>query len=272
MIFLQAMVLGVVQGLTEFLPISSSAHLTLIPELFGWEAPLMHSLSFDVALHSGTLLAVVIYFRKDILKMCQAFVRSWWDQQIRQAPETKLAWWIIIGTVPAVVAALLFKSAIETVFRAPLLVAIWLIVFGLVMALAEKYSRQERSISEMRFWDAAFIGAAQALALMPGVSRSGSTITAGLCLKLKRAQAARFAFLLSIPAILGAMVFQLKALIGMALEQSWGVLLLGTAAAALSGYACIKFLLAYLQKQTLYLFVIYRVILGLVVIGWVILK
>jgi undecaprenyl-diphosphatase len=262
MLFLQAIVLGVIQGVTEFLPISSSAHLTLVPQLFGWEAPLMHSLAFDVALHFGTLLAVVIFFWHDLVSMGRSFVRSWWDPQARKAPETRLAWWIIIGTVPAVLVAILFKSSIESVFRTPMLIAIWLIVFGLVMALAEKISQQERTVSEIGLKDAV---------LMPGVSRAGSTITAGLCLKMKRAHAARFAFLLSIPAIVGATVFQLKDLIGVAIEHSFGVLLLGTGVAAISGYVCIKFLLAYLQKQTLYLFVWYRVVLGLVVIGWVVL-
>jgi len=266
---IEAIILGLVQGLTEFLPISSSAHLTLLPQMVGWNTPLLNSLAFDVALHFGTLIAVLIYFRNDIFKMVSTFTCSLWDYNAGREPDAKLAWYIILGTLPAVIMAVFFKHAIEGVLRTPLVVAGWLIIFGLIMAMAEAFTRKVRTVRDMKVRDAVFIGLAQALALMPGVSRSGSTITAGLLLGFKRGEAARFAFLLSIPAILGATVFHLQELLEVALDQLALTLLVGTIAAAISGYACIKFLLAYLQKGALYIFVFYRLALGVFVIGWV---
>lgn len=268
MYFFEAIILGVVQGLTEFLPISSSAHLTLLPQLFGWDAALLNSLAFDVALHFGTLLAVIIYFWHDLIQVVQAWTRSLVQPAKRSDPNARLGWYIILGTLPAVIAALLFKESIETTFRTPWIVGIWLIGFGLVMALVEAIARRERDMKSMHWGEALVVGVAQALALMPGVSRSGSTIIAGMLMKFKRAEAARFAFLLSVPAIVGAVVFNLKDLAAVAVEHSWLTLFIGATAAAMTGYGCIKFLLAYLKERTLYIFVIYRVILGVIIILW----
>lgn len=269
MFLAEATLLGLVQGLTEFLPVSSSAHLTLLPLVLGWNARLLNSLVFDVALHAGTLIAVLTYFRQDVVRLGRAFGRSLIRPQARQEPEAKLAWLIVVATLPAVLFALLFREQIETLFRSPLWVAGCLVGFGLLMAVAERWTRKRRDTGDLRLADALLIGCAQAISLMPGVSRSGITITAGLFLKFKREEAARFAFLLSIPAILGALVFQMGPLFRTVWEQGVVTLLAGTLAAGISGYLCIKFLLAYLRTRTLYIFVIYRVAVGLLILGWV---
>ncbi len=268
MFLAEAAILGIVQGITEFLPISSSAHLTLLPPLLGWNARLLNSLVFDVALHAGTLLAVLAYFRQDVLKLARAFGRSLIRPRSLHEPEAKLAWQIILATLPAVLFALLFREQIETLFRSPVWVGGCLVGFGLLLAVAERWTRKRRDIGEMRLADALLIGCAQALSLMPGVSRSGITITAGLAMNFKRDEAARFAFLLSIPAILGALVFQMGSLLQTAWDQGAFTLLVGTLCAGISGYVCIKFLLAYLKTRTLYIFVIYRVVVGLLILGW----
>ncbi|MCD4813332.1 undecaprenyl-diphosphatase UppP [bacterium] len=268
MFFLEAIVLGVVQGLTEFLPISSSAHLTLLPKIFGWEAELLNSLAFDVALHFGTLLAVVVYFWKDLKTILGAWILSLYQPGMRSDKNVRLGWFIIIGTIPAVIAALVLKESIETTFRAPWIIGAWLVGFGLVMAGAEAATRKEREVGSMKWGEALFVGFAQALALMPGVSRSGSTIAAGMLLRFRRDEAARFSFLLGMPAIFGAVVFNLPDLAAAAIDQSLVTLLVGMLAAAVTGYGCIKFLLAYLRKRTLYIFVVYRVVLGIGIIIW----
>ncbi len=265
---IESILLGLIQGLTEFLPVSSSAHLTLVPQLLHWENPLLHSLAFDVALHFGTLIAVVVYFRKDLALMIERALRGLLNKRPLADEYARLGWWIVLGTIPAVVAALLFKDSIETIFRQPPRVAVMLIGFGLIMGLAEWLARQKQALLQMSWLQALVIGVAQALALMPGVSRSGATISAGLVMGFKRGEAARFAFLLSIPAILGATVFALKDMLTMARDSSWLSMLLGTAAAAVAGYACIAFLLAFLQKRSLWIFVFYRIIFGALVLFW----
>ncbi len=268
MIILESILLGLIQGLTEFLPVSSSAHLTLIPQLLHWKAPLLHSLAFDVALHFGTLVAVVLYFRKDLALMISRALRGLMAKRPFEDEHARLGWWIVLGTIPAVIAALLFQDSIETVFRHPPRVAVMLIGFGLIMGLTEWVAKQKQTVRDMSWLQALVIGVAQALALMPGVSRSGATISAGLALDFKRGEAARFAFLLSIPAILGATVFAFKDMVAAAVDTSWLALVLGTVAAAVSGYACIAFLLAFLQKRSLWVFVFYRIVFGALVLFW----
>jgi undecaprenyl-diphosphatase len=269
MIVMEAVILGVIQGLTEFLPVSSSAHLTLVPQMLNWHSPLLNSLAFDVALHAGTLLALLAFFWKDILRIIRAFVDGLAKGQPFQKTDSKLAWLIIVATLPAVAAGLAVGKQAETLLRHPVVVAGWLIVFGLIMALAEWVSKRTRSLTGMNFWQGLTIGTAQALALLPGVSRSGSTITAGLFLGFKREDAARFAFLLSLPAVLGAIVFEGKKLLHLAsADQSLMSMAVGAAAAAVTGYFCIQFLLAFLQRRTLYIFTIYRLILGGIVLWW----
>lgn len=268
---LAALFLGGVQGITEFLPISSSAHLAVLPQVLGWRSPLLNSLAFSVALHLGTLLAVTIYYRGDILRLLRAWFRGWTDLRSFQAPDARLAWFLLLATAPAVLAALAWEDAFTTVFRQPAWVAVWLIVFGLVMGAAERWSAQNRELTAMRWGEALLVGAAQALALMPGVSRSGIILTVALALQIRRPEAARLAFLLSLPAIGGAFVFELKSLLAAGPDQEWTVLAAGMLAAAATGYAAIKFLLAYLQRRTLYIFMFYRIVVGAAILAWALL-
>ena len=260
----QAVTLGVVQGLTEFLPISSTAHLALVPWLFGWKDP---GLTFDVSLHIGTLLAVVIYFRDDLRHMTLAFFRSF-KARDKADPYQNLAWLVVWGSVPAVVAGVLLDDLVETTFRSPYVIAAMLIGVGLLIAVAERLTAKTRTWQEMTLKDAILIGVAQACALIPGTSRSGATITMGLFLGMQRADAARFSFLLGFPVILGSIVFKLKDVAAdptlAAMVPHMGV---GIVASAISGYFCIAYLLKFLATQTMTVFVVYRVLLGLAIIG-----
>lgn len=269
MLLWEAVVLGIVQGMTEFLPISSSAHLTLLPQMLGWTSPLLNSLAFDVALHFGTLVAVLGYFRKDILVLASAWARGLAQGRPFAETEARLAWFIIAGTVPAVLVALFFEDALETIFRAPAVVAGWLIGAGVLLAAAERFSAKLKPMSGMTFLEALVIGTAQALALIPGVSRSGITITAGLAMGFRREDAARFSFLLALPAVAGACVMQFKDLAAVGSLQEMLAMILGVAASAVSGWAVIAGLLAYLRRRTLYVFAWYRLALGALVLIWV---
>ncbi len=255
----QAIILGLVQGLTEFIPVSSSGHLVILHDVFG---VVEGSLTFDVALHVGTLLALVLYFFSDIRRLAVAV--------FKRTPETKLAQMLILATVPAVVAGFILQNMVETSFRSSLLVAINLMVFGLVMIWAERHSTKVKHKTQMEnvtTKQAVIMGLAQALAIIPGISRSGSTITSGLFAGLDRVAATRFSFLLAIPITFGAI---LKVLLnGSALSQvgaDKGIFIAGIVTAFLSGLFAIRFLLAYLSKHSLAAFAYYRLALGLVVL------
>lgn len=258
MTLLQALIFGIVQGLTEFIPVSSSGHLVLLHELFGTTGT---SLSFDVALHGGTLLALLIFFHKDIWNLILAVVH--------RKPEQKLAWLLVLATIPAAVFGFLLESSAETTFRSARLVAMNLIIAALLMFLAEwlyKSQKSHASLKEISWKQALGIGFAQGLAIVPGVSRSGSTITAGIFFSLDRVAAMRFGFLLGIPIIGGAF---LKILLGGELTFAGGegsVLLVGMLSAFISGLFAIKFLLAYLSKHSLAVFAWYRIALGVAVL------
>ena len=244
---LHAIILGIVQGLTEFLPISSSGHLVLIPWLFKWEDL---GLTFDVALHVGTLFALILYFWKDWLNM----FRKW---------KEPLLWLIAVGCVPAAVFGYKFDKYFETVFRSPVLIASFLIGMGVLLLLAELFGKKVRDLKAVNLKDSLGIGFAQVLALMPGVSRSGITMTAGLFAGLTRETAARFSFLLATPIVFGAGVLKLKHVAKYGIPSpEFLPFVLGTAFAALSGYLAIKYLLKFLQKHTLYVFVWYRLAFG----------
>jgi undecaprenyl-diphosphatase len=258
-LLLESVILGVIQGLTEFLPISSTAHLVMVPWLFSWDVKLLNSLTYDVALHLGTFLGIVAFFWKDLVALIKAFFRSVARRNIEDEIGQRLAWCVVIGTIPAAVLGYLFEERVETTFRAPVNIAVWLVVFGIVMWVAERYSRQARQLEDIRLKDAVLIGVAQALALMPGVSRSGITISAGLFLDIKREGAARFSFLLSTPAIFGAAVVKLKVLAHGIPHGDAIPLILGTVASATSGFFAIKYLLKYLQHRKLNAFVLYRI-------------
>jgi len=258
-----AIFLGLLQGATEFLPISSSGHLALAEYFLGIKEA---GLSFDVALHLGTLLGVVIYFRRDFILMFKALVKPHSDQE--ESRYRHLFLYICIGTIPAVVAGLVLKDAAETIFRTPVLIASTLAGAGLLLLLADKLGKLQRSIKTMGFADAIVIGLFQTLALMPGVSRSGITMTAGLMRGMNRMAAARFSFLLSAPIILGAGIYNLPAIITQGSEPGQlSFYLAGFVAAAVSGYLVIAFLLRFVQTHSFAVFAYYRFVLaGLVLL------
>ncbi len=258
----QAIVLGIVQGLTEFLPISSSGHLRIVPAFFGWDDP---GAAFTAVVQIGTMAAVLLYFRRDLWRIASAWVRSLRDREERRTLDARLGWYIILGTIPISVLGLAFKDPIETEFRSLTLIGTTLIVFGLVMLLAEKVSRRERELDSLTVRDGVVIGCAQALALVPGVSRSGATISAGLFLNFDRTAAARYSFLLSVPAVVLSGLFELRRAGQGGLPV--GATVVATLLAFVTGYASIAFLLRYLVRHSIGVFVGYRVILGALVIA-----
>lgn len=256
----QIAVLSIVQGLTEFLPISSSAHLILFPRLAGWED---QGLAFDVATHLGTLFAVVAYFKREIAGMSRDWALSLHAR--RRVGDSRLAWAVLLGTIPVGLAGLLFKGVIETDLRSPLIIAATTIVFAFALWHADRVSRRTtapRDEHALTGRDILLIGCAQALALIPGVSRAGITLTVGLLLGLSRAGAARFSFLLSIPVIVLASGLSIRDLIEAAGPVDWGGLALGVALSAVSAYLCIHYFLKLLERVGLLPYVIYRLILG----------
>ena len=249
----EAILLGIVQGITEFLPVSSTAHLVLLPRLFGWENPLLSSLSFDVALHVGTLLSIFVCLYEDIIEMLRN--------------NRKLIVLIAGATVPAGVAGVFLADYVSGVFRSPALIAGTLVVFGIVMYLAERF-RQHKTMDAFTWGDALFVGMAQVLALMPGVSRSGITISAGLARGIKRDHAARFSFLLSIPVIAGAAVLEGRHLFDSPGDTDMVLVGAGFVAAFVTGVVAIKLLIQFLKRFTLKAFVYYRFALAGVIMGW----
>ncbi len=251
---LQAIILALVQGLSEFLPISSSGHLVLVPHLFGWQD---QGLAFDVAVHVGTLFAVVAYFREQLLAMARAFFGSLAGRGL--TPDARLAWCVLLGTVPVGLAGLAFGDWIESALRNPLFVAGTLSFFGLLMWIADRFGRRERDEYSVGWRDAILIGCAQALALMPGTSRSGVTMTMARTLGLTREAAARFSFLLAVPGIGMAGVYEmLQVLRAPGDGVDWPMMGLGVLVAAVSGYLCIHWLLKVIGRIGLAPFAIYR--------------
>ncbi len=247
---LMSIVLGAVQGLTEFLPISSSGHLVIIPWLFGWKDM---GLAYDAALHLGTLLAILTFFFWDWVKIIKEYNKP-------------LLWLIILGSIPAGLAGLKFESLFETVFRSPLLIGGLMLAMGLVLLLAERMGSRKREMSSISLWDSIVIGVSQCLALMPGVSRSGITITSGLFLGLDRRSAARFSFLLSTPIILAAGLMKTKYLLHSAHSgEQLLVLFAGIVTSSVVGFFAIKYMLRFLEKHSYYIFVWYRIVVGLAV-------
>ena len=257
----QAIVLAVVQGLSEFLPISSSGHLVLMPHVFGWSD---QGLAFDVAVHMGTLVAVLVYFRRQLLTMATAWTGSVLRRE--HTRDSRLAWQLLVATIPVGLVGLLFDDYIETHLRDPLFIACTLSFFGIVMYLADRYGRSTRDEFDLSWPQTFLIGCAQALALMPGTSRSGITMTAGRALGLTRSAAARFSFLLAVPGIAAAGGYEgLKLVLSPSLVD-WQPMLVGAVFAALSGIACIHLLIRFIERIGLLPFTIYRLLLaGLIV-------
>ncbi len=285
MSWLEVIVLGLTQGLTEFLPISSSGHLIIVPWLFGWESP---GVAFDAALHLGTLLAVLAYFWHDLLEMVKAIptifrkrtalLRAAAPNETDDTFFARLGLLLVIGSIPGAVAGLVFESKIDDLFhpksnegRAIVVIAILLAVFGVVLWLADRYGQENRVLRSVRLPDTLVVGIAQALALMPGTSRSGVTLTAGLFRGFERADAARFSFLLGIPLIAGA---GLKGIADLLQADPTGTeigrIVVGVATSAITGFITIRFLLRYLQTSTVGVFVVYRLIASVVLIGLVV--
>jgi undecaprenyl-diphosphatase len=263
----QAIILAVVQGLAEFLPISSTAHLILFPWLLGWKDP---GLTFDVALHAGTLVAVAIYFWRVWVRMAAAALGLGTSTETSRV-ERRLFWFLVIGTIPGGIAGFLFERAAEETFRQPWLIATSLIVVGLAMWFGDRAESHEKSLERTGLADALWIGAAQALAVIPGISRSGSTMTAGLLRGLTREAAARFSFLLATPLITGAVLVKGFELRHTGLPADMRLpFLAGIAVSGLVGYLVIAFLIRYLANRTFKIFVIYRLALGVIVLllGW----
>jgi len=258
---IQIIVLAIVQGLTEFLPISSSAHLILVPIIFGWED---QGLAFDVAVHVGSLSAVIYYFRDQIQRMTRDWVQSVINR--KNIGESALAWAVIIGTIPAGVAGLLLNDFIALNLRSTLVIAIATIVFGLLLWFADARGAQVRNEHSLSLKDILIIGFMQALALIPGTSRSGITITAGLLLGLTRDAAARFSFLLSIPLILAGGGLKTKELLESNIAVDWSAIIFGTVLSGISAYVCIHFFLKLLDQIGMMPFIIYRLILGVVLL------
>ncbi len=261
----QAIVLGIVQGLTEFLPISSSGHLRIVPAFAGWEDP---GAAFTAVIQLGTVAAVLLYFRNDLLNIARAWFAGLRDPSRRAELDSRMGWYLIIGTIPIVVFGFAFDDQIEEDLRSLNLIAGTLIGLGLLLLLAERVARRDREIEGVTWRDSLVIGFAQAAALIPGVSRSGATITAGLFLGFDRAAAARFSFLLSVPAVVLSGLYQLRDIGG---EGGAGVVptILATIAACVSGYASIAVLWKFLVTHTTFVFVAYRVVLGIVVFALV---
>lgn len=256
----QALILGVLQGATEFVPISSSGHLVIVPWLLGWGQP---SLLFDTTVHWGTLLAVVVYFRRDLWELFTAWLKTIRERSLAD-PKGRLAWLLLLGNIPAGLMGLFLKDFFESLFADPLSTARFLLVTGTILALSEWMGKRNREVESMGWVDALAIGVAQGAAILPGISRSGATIAAGLWFGMGREAAARFSFLLSVPIVFAAGMLKLKDAfeVGFVPGEGW-TLALGFLAAAVSGYLCIHYLLEFLRRRSLYVFAVYCWLAGL---------
>jgi undecaprenyl-diphosphatase len=257
--FLKAVFLGLLQGLTEFLPISSSAHLRIFPELFGWGDP---GAAFTAVIQIGTELAVLIYFRKDIWRIGSSWVRSLYQPELRGALDSRMGWYIIVGSLPIVILGIVLKDIIERDFRNLWIIGTTLVVLGLILGIADRVGSTDRTIDKMTLRHSVFLGLAQACALIPGVSRSGATISMGRFLGYDREAATRFAFLLAIPAVVGAGLFELPEIPHGDNAYGPGPTLVATVVSFIVGYAAIAWLLRYVSTNSYLPFVIYRVLLG----------
>ncbi|MGH8776625.1 MAG: undecaprenyl-diphosphate phosphatase [Jiangellaceae bacterium] len=287
--WLQAVVLGVLQGLTEFLPISSSAHLRIFPELVGWDDP---GAAFTAVVQIGTETAVILYFARDIARIVNAWTRGLFDQRAVWATQkvvavrapappaqagrrrrswdphdARMGWFVIVGSLPIVAAGLVLKDVIEHDLRSLWIIGATLVVLGVVLGVADRVGTKSRLLESLTLPHAAAFGLAQALAVVPGVSRSGATISMGLFLGYERAAAARFAFLLAIPAVLGAGIFEWPTALAEGSTYDLGPLLLATVVAFVVGYAVIAWLFRWLERRSYAPFVAYRIVLGLLVLG-----
>ncbi|MBU6348094.1 MAG: undecaprenyl-diphosphate phosphatase [Actinomycetales bacterium] len=262
--WLQGIVLGLVQGLTEFLPVSSNAHVEIVSRLFHWGDP---GAAFTAVTQIGTETAVIIYFRHDIKAIISSWLKSLYNAEARKLPEARLGWFVLLGSVPIGILGILFKDQIETTARNLWLVAVALIVMGVVLGIADKYAKHVKSMDDLSPKNALAFGIGQAMALIPGVSRSGATISFGLLMGFKREVAARYSFLLAIPAVMASGLLQLSQVISGDSVQ-WPVTMLATLVAFVVGYWVIATLMKYLNTGSFMPFVIYRIVLGFALMAW----
>ena len=265
---IQAIILGIIQGLTEYIPVSSTAHLILVPWLFGWQYDVNAKFVFDILIQWGTLLGVTVYFRRDIVAIVREVINGLIQRKPFGTPNARLGWLVVIATIPAVIVGALLKSKVEALYSAYLLIAIIIVLTAGLLIIAEHFGKRLRALDSMKWLDALIIGVWQVLALIPGVSRSSATMTGGMLRNFNRADAARFSFLMSIPALLGAGVIAIKDLLeykGL-LSQLAAPLAVGFIAAAISGYLVVRWLLNYLRSRTLNAFAIYRIVFGAICI------
>jgi undecaprenyl-diphosphatase len=263
--YFEAIILGIVQGLTEFLPISSTANLRIVPEIFGWGDP---GAAFTAVIQLGTMAAVVLFFWRDLLRIISAWLRSLWTAELRGGLDARMGWYIIVGTIPIGVLGLSFKNEIETGARDLRIIGWVLILFGIILWAVDKYRPQDKTVNDLGWRDGLLYGLAQSLALIPGVSRSGATITAGRALMYTREDAARFSFLLSIPAVVLSGLFEARKL-GEAGGPAWGPTIVATVIAFVVGYAAIAWLLRWLTSHSMLVFAVYRVVVGVIVLALV---
>ena len=264
MTILQSIILGIIQGATEFIPISSSGHLVLAPYIFGWNIPPSETFVFDVLVQVATLIAVFVYFYKEILLIIKSFIKGILSKSPFEDENSKLGWYIIVATIPAGIIGILIKSRVEDAFNSPKYTSIALIITGVLLFIGELINRKSvQKKSEIGFFDALWMGLFQVLAIFPGISRSGSTITGGLLRNVNRRDAAKFSFLMSIPIMLAAGALALVDLINLPnIEGQFPIYLAGFVTSAIVGYFSIKWLLQFLSKRPMYLFAIYCIILG----------
>jgi undecaprenyl-diphosphatase len=258
----EAIILGIVQGLTEFLPISSSAHVLIVSQFFGWDDP---GAAFTAVTQIGTETAVIIYFWRDIWRIITTWLKSLTDKSLRSSIDARMGWYVIIGTIPIGICGLLFQDAISTTARNLWLVSFTLIFFGIVLGIADKVGAKTKTVEDLTIKDGVLIGLAQTLALIPGVSRSGATISGGLFLGYDRASATRYAFLLAIPAVLVSGLYEATKISEQG-SVSWGPTIVATLIAFAIGYAVIAWLLRYITTNSYLPFVIYRIALGVLLI------
>lgn len=267
MTFLQSLVLGIVQGLTEFLPVSSSAHLVLVPFILNWTLDPTKAFIFDVLVQLGTLVAVIAYFWKDLLEIFKAVIAGIRSKKPLEEANSRLGWFIVLATIPAGLGGLLLKSQVEAAFSSPVLTAVLLFVTAVMLTLAELFTRKQRDLESVSALDAVVIGVCQLLAIFPGISRSGATISGGLSRGLKREAAAKFSFLMSIPIMLAAGLLSVVDLIQIPDVGSFlPVLSIGFLVAMVVGYLSIRWLLNFLKSRSLFPFAVYCAVISVITI------
>jgi undecaprenyl-diphosphatase len=264
---LQSIILGIIQGLTEFLPISSSGHLVIAPYIFGWDIPAQQGFIFDVLVQLGTLLAVIVYFWRDLVHIIRAVIEGLIRRQPFVEPDARLGWLLILGSIPAALGGVLFKDVVEGSFSAPWVAGLFLVGTAILLVVAEWLGKRTRKLDSLTWLDALLIGLFQVISLFPGISRSGATISGGMVRNLDRTSSARFSFLMSIPIMIGAGgVAVIDLMQSSTFDAQLTTLLVGFVVAAIVGYLSIRWLLAYLTKRRFYIFAVYCLLVSVVVL------